>query len=225
MPGEKDTVFTQEQVNELINKAVTEAVSKLPKSLTEEEISEKIKIAVDENTATYEKKIETIKEGYKTYISEADRLKLEAEEKRVEAKKVIAKKKEEEDALLKKIEERENALNLKEQSITRIEVADELNIPKHLRKYIMGSTKEEMISSAQVVLADMGKTEEEFNAMVQTKVEEKFANGGATFTQSSHKDITLDKFITMTTAEKIKLMEDDYETFTRLREEKLKREN
>ncbi|MGL4792409.1 MAG: hypothetical protein ACRC23_01585 [Aeromonas jandaei] len=225
MPGENDKTFTQEQVTDLINKAVADAVAKLPKGLTEEEISLKIKEAVDENTTAYESKIETIKESYKSYISEADRIKLEAEDKKKEAKQALADKKKEEEALLKSIEKRENELNLKEQNIIRIEVADELGVPKHLRKYIMGTTKEDMTASAQTVLADIAKTEEDFNTMVQTKVEERFANGGANFTQSSHKDITLDQFINMTTAQKIDLMETDYDTFKKLKDLKMQREN
>lgn len=164
-----------------------------------------------EAKAEYDKIVQAEREKFEKikqdYISEENRKKIEKEEadkKALEAKAAHEKQLQEE---REKFEKEKLELEIKQRNIMIIEVSDELNIPKNLRKYILGNTKDECIANAKILLQDLTKSKEEFDKAVQKAVEEKFKTAGHQHKPSNNNadpsKMTIEEYSKLSTLEKL----------------------
>lgn len=192
------------------------------KELEFEEKMSKFNSMIQEKENEWNDKYNNLKE---TYVSEESKKKLEEEERKAKDKKERELKEKADREEKERIEKLKLELEIQAQNFTRIEVADELQIEKHLRKYITGKTKEEMLESAKSLVDDMVKTQEDFEKAVQEEVERRFSNGSGSFKKSTNVNsnkLTLEQFQKMSTTEKLELYDTNRAEFDRLLSEKKK---
>lgn len=193
--AEEDKAKTDKAKADEIAKAAAEAAEKARLEA---------KAEFDKIMQAEKEKLEKIKQDY---ISEENRKKIEkeeAEKRAAEAKAAHEKQLQEE---REKFEKEKLELEIKQRNIMIIEVSDELNIPKNLRKYILGNTKEECIANAQILLQDLTKSKDEFDKAVQKAVEEKFKSAGHIHKTSTNNTdptkMTIEEYSKLSTLEKL----------------------
>lgn len=207
--AEDDKVKADKAKADEIAKAVAEAAEKARLEA---------KAEYDKQIAAEKERLEKIKQDY---ISEENRKKIEkeeAEKKAQEAKAAHEKQLQEE---REKFEKDKLELEIKQRNIMIIEVADELNIPKNLRKYILGNTKEECMANAKTLLQDLTKSKDEFDKAVQKAVEEKFKQDGHKHQSSTNNTdpskMTLAEYSKMSTLEKLDFKNKYPEQFAKIK--------
>lgn len=211
--AEEEEMRKAKEAREAELEKVREEARAEAKKAYEAEIAEAKRLAEEEAN----KKVEEIKNKY---ISEEAKREIEAEEAR-KAKEAKALEEAEKERKEKEEWELEKARILARGRKADIaEIADEFKIPAHLKKYIMGSTMEEMRASAKGIVDDMLQQDKNFDARVQAEVEKRFASGAEDFNKGkggAEEGITLEKFKNMSIHEKYDLREKDYNLFSELK--------
>lgn len=219
----EEKTYTQKELDEILRKKETDFTVK------EELLKSQLTDTTNKLVSTSEK-VDKISEEFSNLLKEREQEKIANMDEQKREKYLRDKAKaektqaeiEKEEALIKKDKEATEKLEKAEKLIinsTRRDLAVELDLPKHLHKYVGGTDEETIKASIAQLKEDYNITEEVIKTKVKEKVGEKFKNGGVSFEEGEIGEAKLDlkDFQKMTTMEKAHMMVNNRPLFDKYR--------
>lgn len=209
---QQEKTYTQKELEDILKQKETDFTVK--EELLKSQLADTTNKLVETNS-----KVDKISEDFKALLTEREQEKIANMDEQKREKYLRDKAKaektqaeiEKEEALSRKDKEATEKLEKATQLIvnsTRKDLAVEMDLPKHLHKYVGGTDEETIKASINQLKEDYGITEEVIKTKVKEKVGEKFKNGGVAFEEGDIGKAKLDlkDFQKMTTMEKAHMM-------------------